>query len=100
MIHAPRPIGTTITTTERFIVKRLQDALSFDVSMYEIGEVVIPGKIEVTPTAITISVGGRDIMIELFNGQFDLQVFLGKSPDPYITHQWEATNGNVIQPAA
>ena len=76
-------------------MNRLLDALSFDVSMHEIGEVTIPGKIEVTPTAITISVGGRDIMIELFNGQFDLQVFVEKSPDPYMTHQWEAKHGNV-----
>lgn len=81
-------------------MNRLLDALSFDVSMHEIGEATIPGKIEVTRTCITISVGGRDIMIELFNGQFDLQVFEGKSPDPYMTHQWEANHGNVIRPAA
>ncbi len=75
---------------------RLKDGLLFDINMKEKGA-SIPGKIEITPTAITISVGGRDIMLELFGGQFDLQVFMDKEPDPYMTHQWEAKHGNDSQ---
>jgi hypothetical protein len=50
----------------------------------------VQGKIEVTENSVQISIAGRDVKIELYGGQIELEVFNKDCPAPYLVHVWPA----------
>jgi hypothetical protein len=54
------------------------------------GDKTVEGVVKLSDNSIEISIAGRDVTLELFEGNMNLEIFNTGAPDPYIINVWPA----------